>query len=145
MTDLTLAELEELAQQLAVSDDPDEYICGRCHADYHLNDERNEPSALCDGCAQEVAGDVTPRLLAMARELIRLRWVSVAEWPEEAGCVAIGYDVFYGRIGEVERRPGTQRWVFIDSQKDDCDVVKVCPMPGPPASPEAEELKGGEG
>lgn len=60
-------------------------------------------------------------------------WVAVEEWPEEAGCVAIGYDVFYGRVGEVERSPGKTRWVFIDCQKDDCDVTMVRPLPPPPA------------
>lgn len=73
MTDLTPEELAELSDQLTVSDNPDEYVCGRCHADFHMLDDRSEPSALCDSCAQVVAGDVTPALIAMARDLIRLR------------------------------------------------------------------------
>lgn len=62
-------------------------------------------------------------------------WIPVAEWPERAGYVAIGYDIFYNRIGEVEREAGSRRWVFSDSQKDDCDVTMVCPLPKPPEQP----------
>lgn len=71
---LSVEELVELRDQLTVPDGShdDGYTCRRCRADYHLNDERNEPSALCDTCAQDVAESIAPALLAMATELVRL-------------------------------------------------------------------------
>ncbi len=142
MTELTLEELAKLEAQLQVVDNPDEYVCGRCHADYHLNDERNEPSALCDGCAQEVAGDVTPRLLAMARELIRIR-------QGEGGVNVIEYSYMLsgGEWGPSQERKVTAEppcgWSTARRYHGGSYRYRVVRYaPAPPATPVAE-LNGG--
>ncbi len=46
------------------------------------------------------------------------------------GQACIGYDRFYNRIGECVGNGS--RLVFIDGQKDDCDITHWMPLPQPP-------------
>ena len=59
------------------------------------------------------------------------KWISVDdELPSHKGRF-IGYDEFYGSVGEVYW-DGESWWEFVDDQKDDCSITHWIPLPDPP-------------
>lgn len=104
--------------------------CSDCKRPFATAAHEQAAPGFCNGA--ETYGCLRAQLIAAQAELAERRWIPVGDWPEESGCVAIGCDRFYERVGEVERRSGAQRWAFVDSQKDDCDVTHVCALPNPP-------------
>lgn len=60
-------------------------------------------------------------------------WISVSERLPKRGVRVIGYDEFYGRIGEAhvaERAKTNHHLVFIDS--DHCNITHWMPLPEAP-------------
>lgn len=128
MAELTLERLAELEHQLRPQDDENDHVCHRCGAGYHMLDLRNEPSALCDSCAQEFVEHDAPELLAAARRLLELEQASefLAQSARRA-CLVTDYrapgeatfDVRVRAIPQVARLLG---WPGIESGKGGADV-----------------------
>lgn len=76
----------------------------------------------------------SPQLLSLAGEALASRWVPVATPPTTKSCGCIGFDRFYGRVGEANYVDG--RFTFIDS--DDCSITHWMPLPAAP-KPESQE------
>ncbi len=57
-------------------------------------------------------------------------WIRVDERLPDPGERVLGYDQFYGRIGEAELGYSPGQLVFIDD--DDCLITHWMPLPNPP-------------
>ena len=57
------------------------------------------------------------------------RWIACEE-QVPGGQACLGYDRFYNRVGECEGNGA--RLVFVDGQKDDCDITHWMPLPSAP-------------
>ena len=60
------------------------------------------------------------------------KWIAMADRKPNVRDHAIGFDAFYGRVGEIEHSYA-EKWGFVDSQGDDCSITHWRPMPAPPS------------